>query len=172
LERQKRRAGTDASNAKLLLIGLLWVVLQTGFAAGDFLRVGLEHFAHQSFGSFPNQPVVRVMQTIAPNLPDDAIAFASYSPALVMPTFNGKTVSRPRAEHLIADGAARSADDALFFSRRATTEERERLIAKYHATHILYRISDIPSDVAGALQDLGPVIATAGDLVLIAVGAK
>jgi hypothetical protein len=172
LERQKRRAGTDTANAKLLVAGALWVVLQTGLAAGDFVRFGLEQTMHVSFGSFPDQPVVRTMQMITADLPDTMVAFASYSPALVLPAFKGKTVSRPRAELLIADGAERATDDALFFSPRATAQNREELIAKYHVTHVIYRGSDVSADVAASLKDLGPIVATAGDVVVIAVNAK
>jgi len=151
------------------LILALCVVLQIAFAAMDFARIAYERTTGKSFGSFPNYPVVEEFRAVTSKLPDEAIMFATVDPALGVKAFKGKVVARPRPQLMIADGPARNKDNARFFAREASQDERRALIRKYGATHILIRKENVPRDVAQNLQALGQVVPTSGTLILVKV---
>ncbi|QOL50925.1 glycosyltransferase family protein [Massilia litorea] len=145
------------------------VMLHLAFGALDFARVGYERTSGKSFGSYPNQDVIGNLIAVANKLPGDAIMFASPHPALAITAFKGKVVVRPRPQLMIADGVARSKDNAQFFSSATSQAERRELARKYGVRYILIKKEDLPMNVTEDLKALGEVVPNPGQLVLIKI---
>jgi hypothetical protein len=152
---------------RVIFAGIGWILIQVGFASVDFSRFAFESLTHRSFGSFPNQPVVQTMKRLTASVDETAIVFASKGPALVLPSFKGKVIARPRPELMIADGMQRDADNALFFSARATASDRQRLIAKYGATHVAFVRQEVSPLALVGIRALGAIEADVNDVYLI-----
>jgi hypothetical protein len=167
LERVRGRAGSPHGNQWLLFAAFGWAVVQIGFGALDFVRFGVETVAGRTIGSFPHQPVTRVITAVARDLPDDAVVFASHSPGLVLPAVGQKVVSRPRSELMIADGPARKADQARFFGPDTADQDRRALAAKYGAAYVVWRDGDVPDAVGDSLAALGAVVARHNDVTIV-----
>lgn len=160
-----------ARNRKVVLVVFIVASLiataQVGLASGDFLRIGVERIFGRSFGSFPSQQVVAEYVSVARKLPVDAIIFATDDPALGITAFKGKVISRPRPQLMIADGADRTLDNKVFFSPAASLAQRWALVEKYGATHVLVKADNVLPEVVVALRQMGHVVTTGRQLVLI-----
>jgi hypothetical protein len=151
------------------VLGLAFVALHIAFMSFDFARYVYERAGGKPFAYYPYREVVPDSLAVVKELPDDAIMFASPDPAMAITAFKGKVIARPRPQLMIADGAARKADNARFFSAKTSQAERLELMRKYGARYILIKDDDFSSQTREALRALGTVVPTSGRLVLIKV---
>jgi len=151
------------------VLGLAFVTLHVAFMGFDFARFVYERAGGKPFAYYPYREVVPNALSVVKQLPDDAIMFASADPAMAMTAFKGKVIARPRPQLMIADGAARKADNARFFSNKTSRTERLELMRKYGARYILIKDDDFSDQIRKELRALGTVIPTSGHLVLIEV---
>ena len=168
-ERGPMAPAANGKLAALLAAGLALAALQTVLALADIGRIGLRAKADVAVGQFPVQDVAGELGKLLPYLPADAIAFATDGPALALTAYKGKVVARPRPQLMIADGAARTIDNDRFFSPATGLEERRALIRKYRASHIVIKPNELPATTVEALKQLGTIVPTGGQLILIAL---
>lgn len=154
-------------SSSIWTVFIVCVALQIAFCAVDFVRPAYERVSGKSFGSYPSQNVLPELSQVTEKLPDNAVIFASFDPALAITALKGKVIARPRPQLMIADGAERSKDNGRFFSLGTPQAERRTLIRKYGATHILIRKENVSKQLTEELETLGEVVPHAGSLVLI-----
>lgn len=145
----------------------VFVLGQFAFAGVDFIRVGYEKIAKKSFGSFPNQPVIKYMEKIKAIVPDDAVVFSTPDESYPLPAFSGKLVDHPRAGWMIPDQKSRTKDNKEFFSATTTNTQRIVLIKKYGATFALLNVMSVDREVLVALGKMGREIPIDGNIMLI-----
>ncbi|MGX9217115.1 hypothetical protein ACWV27_01695 [Massilia varians] len=162
----KVKVKVKAKHVLFFVIGLL-VATHVGFGALDFVRIAYERITGNSFGTFPNHPIPSELSAVAEVIPDDAILFTTYDPALAITALKGKVIARPRPQLMISDGAARTQDNKRFFSTNISNAERMELIRKYGAQYILIKKDNIAAETLLDLEQLGKRVATDGQLILI-----
>lgn len=158
----------NRTRALVLAVSVICIGLHSAFAGADFVRVGYERLTGRSFGVFPNHPVQDTLTQITTHLHPGAIIFATPDPAMAITAFEGKVIAFPRPQLMITDGRERTADSRTFFSLHTDRREREALLEKYGATHILFRRNEIEPAIESELLKLGKKIVEIDDVVLIA----
>ncbi|MGZ5000747.1 MAG: hypothetical protein ACXV7F_10635 [Methylomonas sp.] len=149
--------------------GMLLVLVQIAFGSVDFVRVAYEKQTGKSFGRYPSYNILPELNEATQDVPMDAVMFASSDPSLSVTALKGKVVARPRPQLMIGDGEARRSDNARFFAASTSESDRRSLIRKYGASYILIRKENIPVQVTAQLAQLGTVIHTTDQLIMIKI---
>lgn len=92
----------------------------------------------------------------------DAVILGYQEAAYPPQALGVRVVSIPRPFPLTPDMAERQAAAFGFFQPQTTRREREAIIARYNATHILYRNWEVDPRAAGALAAFGEATAVGG----------
>jgi hypothetical protein len=114
------------------------------------------------------QPVYSDTSVIAEALPPNAVVIGRTDLTWPLPTFRGKVVATLHPNPMVTDGARREADVRHFFAESTSNADRRGILARYGATHILYR-QGWGADILPELERLGDIVLTHKNYVLIRV---
>lgn len=120
---------------RLLSAMVLWNV---GLAGGELLGYSLLPGPGLWNRNKQQRTVVDDMQALANVVPSDAVIMAPDILAWPIPTFVGKVVSVFHRNPMIKNAAQRKEDVETFFNTDAPLEDRQKIIKRYHVTHVLY----------------------------------
>ena len=120
---------------RLLSAMVLWNV---GLAGGELLGYSLNPGPGLWNRNKQERTVVDDMQAVANVVPSDAVIMAPDILAWPIPTFVGKVVSVFHRNPMIKDANQRQKDVETFFNTDAPLEDRQKIIKRYHVTHVLF----------------------------------
>jgi hypothetical protein len=119
-----------------------WVGLVTSAALILLFVVGLWHNVALAEGRVQQaargvSPVLNYARQVGKKAGSDAVVLGTNRDSWPVPTFGPKVVALLHANPLVADDLDRYGDATYFFSRMATSAERDAIIGKYSVTHVL-----------------------------------
>jgi hypothetical protein len=151
----------------------LFLVVVMVLGAGQMLLTGLDMFKLQleraGYTFFFDSPhdYHSIGERIARDLPSDAIVVAHEDTAYPIQGFGVRVVSIPRVAPMIPDLKARQAATKAFFQPGLTCQPRLDIVAPFHATYAAFTAAVLPKDVAGAIEELGPIASYDRTIILV-----
>lgn len=147
--------GVQVVTVAILLVGV--VDVRNGFDALPDPVVARvpDHWIY----SFVDQVKISDFDFLAANHRTYPVVISDLYTSLEVPTFGSKVVAFARTQAFV-DTTERGEDLDLFYNPASTTEERRRIIAKYHASLLIVPVDQLRADpdTYEPLIDLGTVV--------------
>ena len=148
----------------LLSVMVLW---NAGLAGSELWGYSLSERLKLHHRTKQERTIVDYMQAVANVVPSDAIIMAPAILAWPIPTFVGKVVSELHPNPMIRDAAQRRKDVETFFNTDVILPDRQKIIKRYHVTHVLYDTNEATSKLSAELSAIPGIRTRIDHLMLI-----
>lgn len=169
-----------------LQLGLCWAVLSSGILEKVqnahrlifALCIGLAMF-NGSLARIDNLhtraeygPMLVSVEKMRSAVPTDAIAFATEHAVFPYQSTGRKVVSIPRPEPVAPSLAERQSATDTFFAAETSARQRDALVQKWNASHIVFAPLDISEQTAENLRKMGSSQKYVRDIEIITLSAR